>query len=408
MAAQSKIFRKLSVSFKTPNVDSAPDMVIGRTELVHSLWRKVHAGSIRLLSERRMGKTWVLKLSIAMKPEWAAPLMFDAEGAHSAEEFVWQLNKRLHGSDLIPHTWWDKIQDWFRRFSQRIQGTKVASIEISRLDPWGSLLEDTCRHFAEKSKPRQAVLMIDELPFFLDNIMRTRGPEEAIEVLDKLRSLRQTIPSLRMVFCGSLGMHIVLQKLREAGYAGQPVNDMPPFEVPPLAPEDACYLSGCLLVGEGISCSDIKKVARSIAQVGSGVPHYIQHIVSWMCDQQTEPWTPEMVASIPSELFNASGDPAEFAYYDGRLDQYYPPDIVEKSRAALDVLSRKADGLHFDELLNLVRHRPKTLMVDSESFLQVLRVLRDDHYVVHKNGQWRFKVEIIRQWWFEARGRLAL
>ncbi len=190
-----------------------------------------------------------------------------------------------------------------------------------------------------------------------------------------------------MVFCGSLGLHIVLHKLRDAGYTGQPVNDMPPFEVPPLAPEDAQYLSGSLLLGEGVSCSDMKAVAHSIAHASSGVPHYIQHIVSWMCDQQTEPWTPERAASIPSELFNAAGDPAEFAYYDGRLDQYYPPDIVEKSRAALDVLSRKADGLHFDELLNLVRHRPKTLMVDSESFLQVLRVLRDDHYVVHKNGQ---------------------
>ena len=297
---------------------------------------------------------------------------------------------------------------WFRRLSQRLQGKKAGTLEVpDGFDPWEALLEDTCIHFAERSMPRQAVLMIDELPFFLDKIMKNRGPHEAIDVLDKLRFLRQTIPTLRMILCGSLGLHIVLQRLREVGYTGQPVNDIPPFELPPLTQRDASYLSGCLLLGEDVPCSNVEEVAQSVAQASSGVPFYIQHIVSWM-SEQTGIWTPDRALSVPQELFDAPGDPTEFSYYDRRLDQYYPEDIVEKARAALDVLSQKKEGLHFDELLNLVRHRPKTLMVDAESFLKVLRILLDDHYIVHKDKEWRFKLEILRHWWLEARGGLAL
>ena len=408
MANQPNSYKKLLVSFKTPSIDSAPDIVIGRTKIVESLWRRVESGSIRLLSERRMGKTWVLMLAIALKPQWAVPFFFNAESAHSAPEFVWQLNRELHRRNLIAPKWWEKVQDWFRRLSQRLQGKKAGTLEVpDGFDPWEALLEDTCIHFAERSMPRQAVLMIDELPFFLDKIMKNRGPHEAIDVLDKLRFLRQTIPTLRMILCGSLGLHIVLQRLREVGYTGQPVNDIPPFELPPLTQRDASYLSGCLLLGEDVPCSNVEEVAQSVAQASSGVPFYIQHIVSWM-SEQTGIWTPDRALSVPQELFEAPGDPTEFSYYDRRLDQYYPEDIVEKARAALDVLSQRKDGLHFNELLNLVRHRPKTLMVDAESFLEVLRILRDDYYIVHKDGKWHFKLEILRHWWLETRGGLAL
>ena len=52
MANKPNSFKKLSVSFKTPSIDSAPDIVIGRTKIVESLWRRVESGSMRLLSER--------------------------------------------------------------------------------------------------------------------------------------------------------------------------------------------------------------------------------------------------------------------------------------------------------------------------------------------------------------------
>ena len=59
----------LRLNFGTPDVNEAPEAVVGRDEDVRAFWDAVRAGSIRLLSERRMGKTWLLKLALARSPE---------------------------------------------------------------------------------------------------------------------------------------------------------------------------------------------------------------------------------------------------------------------------------------------------------------------------------------------------
>ena len=408
MGKENREYVELKVRFGMPDGNLADESIVGRDGLVDSLWKKAEAGSLRLLSERRMGKTWLLKLAVGRRPDWALPMFFDLEQVHSAPEFVWRLNRGLREVDLVSEGWWSDIEAWFRRIYQQMQGKKVGPVEMPELDSWGSLLEDTCSRFAAKCGERRGILLFDELPFFLDNLIKNGNEVHAKEVLDKLRALRYEHPALRMIFCGSLGLHIVLARLNESGYTGQPVNDMPPFEVPPLEFEEACFLSGCLLSGERIPCSDLDGVAESIATESCGVPFYIQHMVSWMADSTVESWTAEHVAGVLDELFSAHGDPAEFSYYDRRLDQYYLAGVVDVARPTLDILSRSTEGLLLDELVNLLRHRPKTLPLDPEELLKPLRTLQNDHYLIRKDDRWRFKLEVVRKWWWEARGRLPL
>jgi hypothetical protein len=401
-------YKPLRITFGTPGVAEAVEQVVGRSALAAELWRALEGGSVRLLSERRMGKTWLLRLAIARKPDWAVPVSFDAEAYGSAPELVWQLNEQLHAESLIDDDWRGKTGDWFRRVLQRMQGQQPGGVEIPEIETWYSFLEGTCKRLAALGNSRRPVLIIDELPFFLDKLIKAGHADDAIRLLDVLRQLRQTLPSLRMIFCGSLGLHLVLKGLRDGGYSGRPVNDMPPFEVPPLHQEDGQYLSGSLLMGEEIACRDLEDCARTVAGAACQVPFYIQHIVSRMRGQRSREWTSRSIRQIPEELFAAPGDPSEFKYYDNRLDQYYPDDVVERSRTALDILSRKSRGFAFDELLNLVRHSPKTLMLDGASLLDILQILRDDHYLVQEGARWRFKLEIVRNWWFNHRGKLGL
>jgi hypothetical protein len=104
---------------------------------------------------------------------------------------------------------------------------------------------------------------------------------------------------------------------------------MPPFEVSPLSREDGQYLSGCLLQGEQIVCRSIDDCAGTVAEAACQVPFYIQHIVKRMREKRESKWTVNSIRRIPEELFIAPGDPAEFKYYDSRLDQYYPDDVVD-------------------------------------------------------------------------------
>ena len=79
-----------------------------------------------------------------------------------------------------------------------------------------------------------------------------------------------------------------------------------------------------------------------------------------------------------------------------------------QAREILDVLSESPEGRPFTQLENLVRHRPKMLTLDPERILHVLRDLQQDHYIVLEKDHWRFKLEIVRRWWYEARGRYGL
>lgn len=402
------MFKAIRIQFGTPSIETAKDVVFGREELAEKLWGSLSEGSVRLLSERRMGKTWLLMLAMATKPEWAISLFFDAEGCSSAPEFIWKLNEKLHESKLIDIERRTKITDWFRRVAQRVQGQNVAGVEIPEIDPWPALLESTCRHLAGKVGDKKAVVIIDEFPFFLDKLIKDGRGDDAIHFLDTLRQLRQTLPNFRLVFCGSLGLHLVLDSLQREGYTGRPVNDMQTFDVPPLSEEMAVQLAGGLITGEQVPCKNVELSANAVALAACKVPFYIQHIVKWMQGHAEGSWTPKRISHIPEEMFEDSGDPGDFSYYDSRLTQYYPEDIADRARVALDMLSRNPKGESFDGLLNLVRHSPKTAMLDSQELLRILEVLRDDHYLLRSRQKWIFKLEIVRRWWLTHRGGMAL
>ena len=403
-----KEFQPMRLGFNTPDVADAPGLVVGRDRLAEDLWEGLSQGSLRLLSERRMGKTWLLKLALARAPGWAAPLFFDAQQAEDACDFVLKLNRQLHAEGLVHDNWWGKAQDWFQRLMVTLGGKKVGPVEVpANLVTWSGFLTQTCEHATEHRDSQKIVLVFDELPLFLDKLVTAKRPQDAVTFLDTLRFLRQNQPNLRMVFCGSLGLHIVLKKLEATGYTGRPVNDMHPFGVPPLDKDVATGLAGGLMTGEDIACKDIASCARAVAKISSGCPFYIQKIVKWMKDNHDKPWTAKAVHAILAQAAQAAADPFEFRYYDGRLTQHYPDDsgLVDKARIVLDILSREEKGLAFDQLLNHVRHHPKSLTLDPQSLLEVLRVLQEDHYLTDHESHWQFKLDIIRQGWFYTRGR---
>ena len=113
---ENQVFLPMKLHLGSIDSNSAKRVVVGRKGLVQKLWQGIERGSLRLLSERRMGKTWFLHLAIAERPEWALPLFFDVEHAKSVAEFVYSLNDNLHKSKLVTDDWKHKVEDWFRRW----------------------------------------------------------------------------------------------------------------------------------------------------------------------------------------------------------------------------------------------------------------------------------------------------
>ncbi len=263
-----------------------------------------------------------------------------------------------------------------------------------------TLIEDLV---AEKTSER-LILFWDEVPYMIENIRKRDGEQIAAEVLDTLRSLRQTHSDFRMVFTGSIGLHHVLSTLHDAHLATAPVNDMRPIEVTPLAQTDAQQLATMLIEGETLATSDIDAAAEAIARETDGFPFYIHYVVSYLKQQQCTA-TPDAIEDMLTSLLVAEDDPLELGHFRTRINTYYQdPKDAELVRLILDCLAPNVIPASLNDMHGRIEARLEEHL-DRERLLKVLRLMGRDHYLSRNpEGAYQFRFPLIRRWWKLERG----
>jgi len=240
----------------------------------------------------------------------------------------------------------------------------------------------------------------------LYNIKTQGGPageDLAMDLLDTLRALRQMHGNLRMVFTGSVGLHLVLTSLKRAGHANRPVNDMKTVEVPPLELSDAEDLSNLLLSGEGFELDRLPDgMGQAIASTADGHPYYIHHIVDQIVQRGRTPSLSD-IETIVSEGLTDSQDPWELSHYRERIDTYYAEEEQPFALELLDVLASSHEPLAFADIFN--RLKGNLVTEDEEKALQVLTLTQRDHYVAqNSDGLFQFRFPLVKRWWCLSRG----
>ena len=373
-----------------------PDDVVGRDRLIQDLWDILDTQSVVLTSERRICKTTVIRTMVERPSRGDVVCFFaDIEGLNTPGEFVEAVYRQAEPFLSTGN----RAAMKFQRLLQKIGGAQIGDVRLPQLSQhWKDLLcalmEDIC------SIDSRAVLFFwDEIPLFLHKVAGALGEPAAMEFLDCMRALRQTHKSLRMLFTGSVGLHLIVQGLRNAGYANRPTNDMRLVEVPPLSPQDGSLLATRLIEGERIPCQeDCGAVAARISEVAGHVPYYIHYLVARLKATDAVATTEEVDRHVRL-LISDPHDPADFRYFRHRLDTYYPAPEVEMALAILDTLAGEQALLPFGKLANLVRHRVR--VEGDELIRRVARLLLEDHYLVRSGseGAYGFRHRIVREWW---------
>jgi hypothetical protein len=292
------------------------DEILGRDQLIADLWDIVDRNSVIMTAERRIGKTSIIRKMHAQPQKGWVPVLQDLERIHTADEFAIAVYKEI---DRFLGTW------------QRAAHTA-------------------------KNLLRSLVLFFwDEMPYMLDSIRKREGEDVAMEVVDVLRALRQGFSDFRMVLTGSIGLHHVLARLREADYKNEPFNDMNQVEVLPLAQADAEELAGRLVQGEVLGTSDPGRTARTIAEQGDCFPFYIHSIVRALRLSGRKAEHDDIIRMVNTQLTEAS-DPWELGHYRSRIKSYYPQEekIVT---AILDYLAARNRPTTIDAIFNAVKSR---------------------------------------------------
>ena len=376
--------------------------VVGRDEAAARCWRTLEVKSIVLASDRRMGKTWLLKKMGQEAPRDVVWLFAEVEGVATLGEFLQRLYDEAKGCLHFKSRVLKRVGALF----QRIGGCQVGSFTLPKIaGAWKDVLLAMSKDLDEHGDGRRVVLVMDEFPLMLHKIARSCA-EDAMELCDVLRHIRQQHRAIRMVYAGSVGLHLVLDDLRRKGYHNEPTNDMETVELPPLEDADARDLAHRLLRGAEIEDPD-GSLAEAVAREGEGIPFWIHRLPFEMEKRRSKPWSAADVAPLLHSLIEDPNDPLELGRYRTRIRGYYPVrEEQEAIFALLDHAAQRPDGIALRDLLDAVA--PEFPEVPRSRLGELVEMLERDHYLRRRpDGARAFASRILRRWWTQLREGVA-
>ena len=379
-----------------PGGQISPDEIIGRDSLIEELWNRLRQQSLIFSGERRIGKSSILKKMTFQAPEDMLPIYRDLEGIRTPIEFVeavWQDTETyLREAGKARRV---------REFISELIGTQFSEYQFPEAaeSHWKALLTKTIEDLITL-QDKQVVLIWDEMPHLLGNF----SDRSAMEVLDSLRSLRQTYPDVRMVYSGSIGLHHIIKNLQKAGYSNDPTNDMYSIDGRPLDLEDAVELTINLLEGEDIPVYDLQATALEIAQAVDCIPFYIHHLIDRLKNSPQE-ITPKTIADIVEESLRNPLNVWKMDHYRERIDNYYSDIQKPYALEILDILSINPPT-PFARIWQYLKNEPETK--DKETARTVLRLLMKDYYLVQEDNLsgsvYSFRYPLVQKYWQISRG----
>ncbi len=387
-----------------------PERVVGRDDFINKMWNTLENQSIVLVSERRIGKTSVMrKMEKEPRKGWR-PIYLVIEGVRSPTEFI----SKIHDAVSPVLTRRGRILERLRKLYQEIAGQKIGSWALPELtDNWKRLLRAILNDIRDNFDER-VVFLWDELPLMISNIKDDSGVKTAMEVLDELRDHRVADASgkLRMVYTGSIGLHLVISELLHKGYRNDPTNDMVTYSLEGLETKHAENLAKQglqALAGEGEIelIGPINKITEAICEGTNRLPYYINYTVVRLSEINQPIAIQNVEAAIDSLILDPE-DPAHFRHYAERIEAYYLFHEHAKTLAfiLLEILCQYEKPTPEDDLWNMAA--AEMVLTDKRFFQKVLEMLMHDHYLnrlfEHNKRKYVFKYDIIRRWWLKNRG----
>lgn len=373
----------------------APDQVVGRDAFIESIWRALQRQSVLLTSERRMGKTSVMRKMTQESPGGICPMQRSLQGITTPEEFARALvaDVEANAPGVLARPFLKRL----RKAGVKKVGAKAIEVEFEPAsdEAWKDVVVEAFAAI-ESRVDETVVFLWDELPHMVDAVEGKRDAGTAREVLDVLRYARETFPSLRMVLSGSLGIHHVVDKLRLKGGMWVPIHGLAIIDVPSLTLPDATYLAAELIRNEGITCDDEGLVAEAIATEVDCVPYYIHHTLADLQRQQDlgdEPVTEADARGTVEKMLTDPRDPWQLKHYVDRVPVYYPHE-KELAYAVLDIFAENDIARSQAEIEALLA--AQMTPPDATGLHDLLELLCKDHYI---EPGYRFRLELVRRAW---------
>ncbi len=389
-----------------PGGTLAGEAILNREKEIESIWRALQNQSVVVTSERRVGKTSILRKMEENPEDGWSPILYLVEGKEHPVEFVEGLYETLVEKKLLKNKF-HKLKKFYTKY---VGGEQIGSWKLPQIKRnWKPLLDSIMQDIIDSGK--KVLLMFDELPLMLAKFIKSGeiGPLGTMGFLDTLRELRNKYEALKnvfFIFCGSIGIHLVIKDLkRNHGYNSDPVNNMKIISISSMDEAGAKKL--CLELSEGapFQLSGKDEIFNYICQETDRLPFYIHHVFNYFYESGEKVITKKHVDESIDFLLNDPKDEGFFRHYLDRIKTYYDSEMQKIALLILDSACQKNDYWEEDDIINIVKSH---MEIDSEPVKETLDLIWSDHYLVRniKNNRrtYHFRYAILKKWWKVNRG----
>lgn len=349
------------------------DCYYPRTEIVNDIWQELERGSYVLISApRRVGKTSVMR-DIEANPRGNYKVKFESVQAVTSEIDFYKTLYRLVLNCLNTSS---KASKWLAAYMKTKKITEITTSGVKIGDAELDYRQEINAIFKElDSNSETIVLLLDELPEVLFRLYKEGKKDEAIAILNQLRTWRQSdFKKLQFVLAGSVGIHHVV-KIVEGRTSS--LNDLTQAICCPLDRSEALNYIGWA-TGNGATVQYNENQRGYLLDKVAG--YYTPYFINLMLDEVNKIARKRadsiiIESDIDRAFVNVEKDNQHFRDWKNRLKAYMAPSDFDFVNEILTHISHR-DSINIQVIYDKATKHKKT-----NDYMELMDDLERDGYI---------------------------
>lgn len=368
---------------------------------IKKISRSLSSGNhLQIAAPRRVGKTSILMYFVDNKHEHFEYVYLDVEASTSENEFYKKLYESILRSDALTKSAKiiSQLKSSGNTFLKRIKSFSVKDGKIELLENANlNFFDEFCNLIKGlEFDKKKLVVLIDEFPYAINNLIKGQDSEAARNLLKSKRTIRQD-PSLnrkvQFVYTGSISLNATVEKIG----ASELVNDIDSISVDALSAEEAKEFLQLLAKEDNVILAeqDLNYILEKVIWL---IPFHLQlfikELIEILLAQKKAVVTNELIDKAFNEIIDFRNN-NYFEHYSSRLKKLFKDFDYQ---FASDVLNHTAENAQITKY-EIINYAAKYNL--EKEYQKIIRNLEYDGYI-HSDitgKTFQFNSTILKMWW---------